>query len=55
MKKSKLTLDQAKERFASTGQCFHEEAHEIKAKIPKTKIVQIMCGACNKVKKECYT
>lgn len=51
---AKLTLKEAKLRFAEFGQCFHEKDHEEKINIPNTNVVQINCKACNKIKDTYY-
>ena len=48
---AKLTLKESKLRFASTGECFHEKRFEIKANPYGCSIVQVICGACNKLKR----
>ena len=54
MSQIKLSLKQAKIRFASTGECFHDENHESEFTIPNTNVVQICCSACNYVKERFY-
>jgi len=49
-----LTLQQSKDRFVQFGQCFHYEEFEEEVEIPNTNVVQVMCGVCNKVKREYY-
>ena len=47
---AKLTLKEAKERFATTGECFHEKDHQYKVNPYNCpNLVQVMCRACNKL------
>lgn len=47
---AKLTLQEAKNRFAKFGFCTHDPAWETKCNIPNSNVEQIICKACNKIK-----
>ena len=51
---AKLTLKEAKSRFGQTGECTHDKYWETKCHIPNSNVVQIMCKACNKIKRTYY-
>lgn len=51
---AKLTLKEAKERFAKTGECFHDKDHEVKVNPYGSDVVQITCKACNYIKRSYY-
>ena len=52
--KSKLTLKEAKERFAKTGECDHDPDFEEKIHIPNSDVVEVCCKACNYEKRRYY-
>jgi len=43
---TKLTLDESKNRYASTGQCYHEEEFQVITKPYKCGIKLTDCGVC---------
>lgn len=48
MVQKKLTLDEAKKRFASTSECFHDPDHFTEVAIPGTNVQITSCRGCNK-------
>lgn len=51
---AKQTLEEAKNRFAKFGFCTHDPAWETECNIPNSNVKQIICKACNKIKRTYY-
>jgi len=51
---AKFTLIEAKYRFAKFGECSHDPDWEVKVNPLGCDVVQVMCKACNKVKRSYY-
>lgn len=51
---AKLTLKEAKTRFKKTGECSHDPDWETKVNPYGCDVVQVICEACNKLKRTYY-